>query len=199
MNHKKITKLTIIFYLIVLIILISPLILQLNKLIYLELLNDLLQLLKINFNLITIFIFITSLLILILTDLLIFKDKKRLAKNIKLIEMSFGEKRNIFTNLTLSLLSGSAEELLFRGYLFILTKIIISNIIIIIIFLSLIFALLHIIQGLSGFILTFIASIVLFILLITAHSLWYAVIFHLLFNFIQLNFLIDFQKKNLQE
>ncbi len=195
MNVRQFKFITITFYLSLLIILIVPILLQILNLIDLTFFADLLTFFRMNLNIRAIIILILSLALLLSADVFFIRDKGRIIKNIKLIEMTFGAKRSIFLNFTVSSLSGMAEEIFFRGYLYILCGYLVKSTMIIIIAISLVFALLHIIQGIQGLIVTFSASVMVFIIMITAHSIWYAVIFHILFNFIQLNFIIDMQKK----
>jgi len=154
------------------------------------------------YSLKTILFLILSLISFIILDFS-FANEKEEKNNLHQIENIFGPKPAILYVLIICLVGAYVEEILFRGYLYILfknilyifikDKIIIE--IIVIILISLIFSLLHISQGISGAIFSFIASIIFFISIFISSTIIYAMIFHFLFNFIEFLFIIPYKRK----
>jgi membrane protease YdiL (CAAX protease family) len=168
--------------------------------------NNLINIFNFRLDIITILLILSSIILIIFYDILFFNNKNQLSKNLILIEQIFGKKFDIKLILVLSLLSGYFEELLFRGYLYfslnrILEVINIFNAfysdLIIILFISILFALLHIIQGKEIFIISLLISIIFFISIKASNSIWYAVLTHSIINFIEFSFIIPYQKKKL--
>jgi len=126
-------------------------------------------------------------------DIFIIKNRDTFENNYKNITNLIGNKHNIFLNLVLSFLSGYFEELLFRCYLFLLLNLIIPNIFINITIISIIFGLLHITQKSIGVILSFVISIFFFLSILLSNTVIYAMVFHGLFNFIELSFIFPYQ------
>ena len=165
---------------------------------------NLINILYIKFNFMTILISFFSIIFVIFFDIFFLKNKDQLKKNIIIIEQIFGGEINIKLNFILSILSGYFEELLFRGYIyFILIRIleikgIINNFyadLIIILFISLFFGILHVVQGKEAFLISFLISIILFISIKISSSIWYAILTHSIINFIEFTFIIPYQKK----
>ncbi len=199
-------KISLIFYISGSIILTLPVILFKIFSINLKIINNIYEILHFNFNSITILFLFFSISILFLYDIFFYKNNNQLKKNIILLEHIFGTKTNIKLNLLLSFLSGYFEELLFRGYLYyLLLNIIIikdyyNNIyaeLIIFFLISLLFALFHVIQGKEIFIISFLISIVFLISIKLSSSIWYAVLTHSIINFIELTFIIPYQRNKI--
>jgi membrane protease YdiL (CAAX protease family) len=158
------------------------------------------------FNLLTIILFIIFFIILILADSIAINNQKVIKNNIRNIELLLGGKNNIFLNFVLCIFTGFFEETAFRGLLFSFFNIIIklflsgmNSLILSILLVSIIFALFHITQGWIGLVMSFIISVLFFVSIIISKTIWYAVIIHFLFNFIELSFVLPYQKKNLLE
>ena len=197
-------KITLIFYISGSILVTLPLIifqiLQSKSII----INNIINILHLKFNITTILLLLLTIILIILLDIFFLRNKNQLKKNITMINQIFGTKLNIKLNLLLSILSGYFEELLFRGYIyFILIRIleikgIINNFyadLIIILFISLFFGILHVVQGKEAFLISFLISIILFISIKISSSIWYAILTHATINFIEISFIIPYQKK----
>lgn len=195
------------FYILGSILLTLPLLFYKIKPYNFNFIKDILIIFQFNFNLMILLLLIFGSIVFFIYDVFIFKDKDQLKKNIIMFEEIIGGKRNVGLNLILSILSGYFEELLFKGYMYyVLINIIkITNIfndiyleVIIIIFVSIIFALFHIVQGKEVFIVSFLLSLLFFISIKLTDSIWYAISFHSIINFIELTFIIQYQKKSLK-
>ncbi len=166
--------------------------------------KDVRFLLKFKFSLSSILFLGFTLIIFILLEFLI-TNKENDKKNIKQIEIVFGKHPNILYLFFICLLASYFEELFFRGYLYLFLKnlfsIFINNNfainIIIIVFISFVFGILHISQGIAGFIFSFIASITFFISIIISSTIIYAIIAHFVFNFIELTVIIPYKRKKI--
>ena len=164
---------------------------------------NLINILYIKFNFMTILISFFSIIFVIFFDIFFLKNKDQLKKNIIIIEQIFGGEINIKLNFILSILSGYFEEILFRGYLYLsLIRIFKINDInnfhtelILILFISLLFALFHINQGKTTFIISFLISVIFFVTIKLSLSIWYAILTHSIINFIEFTFIIPYQKK----
>lgn len=159
---------------------------------------------KFNLNIKVLILLISASTVFFIYDIFLFYNKNQLKKNIILFEQIFGNKTNTGLNLILSILSGYFEELFFRGYLYyflinVIQKINFFNVnylvIILIIFVSIIFAFFHIVQGNEVLIISFLLSILFFISIKLSSSIWYAISFHSIINFVELTFIIQYQKK----
>lgn len=199
-------KIAIFFYVTGSILVTLPLIIFQRLQIKSIIINNIINMLNFKLNILTILILFLSITIIILFDIFLLKNKSQLKKNIIMIEQIFGEKINIKLNTILSLLSGYFEELLFRGYMyFFLIRILykngfINNLyieLIIISFISSIFALFHMVQGKEAFFISFLISIIFFISIKLSSSIWYAILAHSTINFIEFTFIIPYQKKKL--
>jgi membrane protease YdiL (CAAX protease family) len=191
----------LIFYITGTIILFLPVFLF-SKVYFFSLLTNIL---KFNFSIISILILFFSFSAFIILDIFLLDDKNLIQRNIRNIEMLLGEKQNIFLNLILCIFTGFFEEILFRGYIYfgliLLLKIFLPNLaalIISVLVLSIIFGLFHITQGIPGLIVTTLISVVFCITLIFSNTIWYAIIVHFIFNFIELSFIVPYQKKRLE-
>jgi membrane protease YdiL (CAAX protease family) len=150
-----------------------------------------------NFHLLIIIILIFFLIIILLTDYLVTKKDNLdiLTKNINFIN---GGNNNNYINLILCIFVGVFEELLFRGYAYSLIIILKCNlffIIVIVFVFSIIFSILHITQGKIGLIFSFVISILLFVTIFVTRSIWYAIVFHFLIDFIELSVIYPLQKR----
>ena len=160
--------------------------------------KNIIDILIFKFNLFTV-IFLIIVFILIMVFELFFFDKESFENNLRNIELLLGEKNNIFLNFILCFFTGYFEEVLFRGYLYylvlILSKSLFFGNILSIILISLIFGFLHITQGKIGIIASSIISIIFFISIVISNTIWYAIIFHFIFNFVELSFIFPYQKR----
>ncbi|MCK4799319.1 MAG: CPBP family intramembrane metalloprotease [Spirochaetes bacterium] len=167
--------------------------------------DSILNIIHFRFSFITLLILFIAISTALVIDMFFFKNKKQFNKNLHVLENIFGKKINIFFNFSLSLLAGYFEELVFRVYLYLFLLFIIQKIttlffyvdIVIIILISLIFAFLHILQGKLAFILSFIFSIIFFISIKLSNCIWYAIIAHAVFNFLELAIIFPLHKKQL--
>ena len=155
-------------------------------------------------NLISIIFLLLVLTTILLLDIFFFNDKETFQKNCNIYSNLFGKKKNITVIILVSIFSGLFEELLFRGYLYELIifliplkQIFIIIDILVITILSILFGFLHISQGKAAALFSGIASIVFFISIKLSSTIWYAVIFHSLFNFVQLFFITPFLIKKM--
>lgn len=160
-----------------------------------------------NFDLRSIIITIFSITIIILLDIIYFLNFKYKNRNNTLINKLF-EKRNFVLDPVFSFLTGYFEEIFFRGYLYLLLLITISNIInineitislIVMIFISIIFGLFHLTQGLIAFFLSLVMSMIFFLTIKISGTIWYAIIGHALFNYIEITFVLPWQKSYIQK
>ena len=136
-------------------------------------------------------------ILIFIFDIFFYNNSENFKNNDRNITLLIGVKHNAFLNLILSLLSGYFEELLFRGYFFLLLSLLIPNIYINILIVSITFGFLHITQKKSGVILTTIISIIFFISIIISKTILYAMIFHALFNFVELSIIYPYQKRKI--
>ena len=168
-------------------------------------LNNILLLFKPNFEAKTLFLMLFLTFIIIIYDLFFLKNEKQIKKNILLFETVFGKHNDIRFNFFISLLSGYMEELIFRGYIYLLLitlfKEIMTSVIyldaVFIIIISLVFALFHIIQGKTALYASFIISIVFFISIKMSDTILYAIGTHALINFLELSIVVPYQKKRI--
>lgn len=183
----------IFFYLFGSLILLLPIFVKLLFRLNNIFLDQLISIIQIKYSFISIILLLSVTIILITYDLLT-TDEKMFRKNEKNIIMLLGNKHNIILNFVLCFFTGFFEELFFRGYLFILLSLFINNLFIIILIISSTFGILHLTQGLKGVVLSSIISIIFFLSVLISQTIWYAIIFHIIFNFLELTIIYPYQK-----
>jgi len=157
-------------------------------------------------SIITIIILSITTLSFFIYDIYFNNNFNQIKKNIYLINNIFGLKKTILKVTLISLFSGIFEELLFRLYIYNLILLLIKNFInlniysntLIILLISIIFGLLHIIQGKAATLISFIFSIIFIITMIISNTIYYAIFFHGIFNFIEFMFILPYQEKKLK-
>ena len=140
--------------------------------------------------------------LVILFDMFFMTKSENIKRNFRNIEMLLGTRNNILLNFILCLFTGYFEEMLFRGILYYLLYILacfflspVFAMIVAVSTVSITFAVFHITQGIPGLVMSFIISVVFFISIFISGTIWYAALFHLIFNFMELTFVIPYQKK----
>lgn len=154
-----------------------------------------------NFDLITVIFLTVSMSLVMTIDLRFTQNTEKFKKN-RTINDIFPEETKIYSKFIVSSLSGFFEEIFFRGYLFYLPSLFLGKLfynsvvyITVIVLISIIFGLLHINQGMSAAALSGAVSIIFFISIKLSSSLWYPIFYHFLFNFIQLAFILPYNRK----
>jgi membrane protease YdiL (CAAX protease family) len=142
--------------------------------------------------------------LVLLSDLSIFIKTHDAENTIRNVTMLLGERNFISLNLILCILTGYFEETLFRVIMYSLTLILLMiilpvfiAIILSVILISAVFSVFHMTQGVTGLVTSFVISVIFFISILVTQTIWYAVAFHFLFNFIELSFVFPYQKKKL--
>lgn len=133
-------------------------------------------------------------------DIFFFNTTEQISKNIAMMRFLVG--RSFVNYLGVSIIGSYAEEIMFRGYLYyFLTVVITINIVfidvVVMIVVSFIFAFLHVAQGVKAFVISFLCSIVFLISVKISSTIWYAVMFHALFNIVELTCVIRIHEKRL--
>jgi membrane protease YdiL (CAAX protease family) len=171
-----------------------------------EIFNYIISIMQFKFDILTIFFLLFVFGLILVLDIFFFKDEEHIKKNIKNIEILLGEKNNILLNFILCIFTGFFEEILFRGYLYFLIFMVLNIIFpfIVAVFISIfivsvLFGFLHITQGKIGFIMSALISVIFFVSIIISKTIWYAMVTHFIFNFIELSFVFPSQKKKYSE
>jgi len=200
---KNTILLSIIFiYLLLSIIFILPVIIY--QLFFAEkripLISPLAAAFNLNFDIRSLIFLTVTMSIVMIIDVLFIQNSENLKKN-KTIDDIFPEDTKLHLKFIVSLLSGFFEEIFFRGYLFFLPSLFLGELfynravyISIIVTISIIFGVLHINQGKSAAALSVAVSIIFFISLKLSSSIWYPIVYHFLFNFIQLAFILPYNR-----
>ena len=193
-TERHFFTLSILFYAIPSVLLTFPLFLFRKR--NFLLIEELLKLFHFRFNWIPLLILTLSMCLIIFYDLFYFSKKERFAQNYEVIKKITGKNSLWYVNLSLSALSGYFEELLFRGYLLIILTVIIRfNYLIVIFILSIFFGLFHLSQGKAAFFLSTLVSMLFFYTVKMSENIIIPMVFHTAFNYIQLQWIIPYQKK----
>ncbi len=198
MNKNRIFFANFFIYVVATILLFIPLFIFKNS--YFLILG---KLFTFRLDIISIVITISILILIVILDIIVAPKLKSTRGNIDKFNryLSIDSIPTIFI-LIFSFFVALCEEIIFRGYLIALLFLILPTIIsvnftgtLIILLLSILFALLHLYQGVFNVIMIFLISIALFVILVISKTIWYPIIFHFILDFIQLAFILPYQKR----
>ncbi|HOF01893.1 MAG TPA: CPBP family intramembrane metalloprotease [Spirochaetota bacterium] len=154
-----------------------------------------------NFNIPSLVFLTVSISLVMVIDIIFIQDSENLKKN-RIINEVFPDETKLYSKFIVSFLSGFFEEIFFRGYLFYLPSLFLGELfynkavyIVVIVLISVIFGILHITQGKTAAALSGAVSIIFFISIKLSSSIWLPIIYHFLFNFIQLSVVLPYNRK----